>query len=134
MGTYKLINHTADIGISVRGKDLKDLFSTTAYAMFSQMIDLDKIRDTETETIELYGENAEDLLVQWLNELLYLTEMEGLLFVDCRIELLKDATLVAQAGGSVGPISKASIKAATFHNLALVQDGDGWSTIITFDV
>ena len=92
----------------------------------------------------------------WLNELLFITEMEGLLFVECRIESLCDsapsldssrgmpnepgsadlpgAKLVAQVGTVHAPVTKAHIKAATFHNLALVEDEMGWSTVLTFDV
>jgi SHS2 domain-containing protein len=31
-------------------------------------------------------------------------------------------------------VTKAIIKAATYHDLRLVHDGVGWSTVITFDV
>ena len=61
-------------------------------------------------------------------------EMEGLLFVEYKIETLSDTRMIAHAGGVVGPVSKASIKAATFHDLELARDEDGWSTVITFDV
>jgi SHS2 domain-containing protein len=41
---------------------------------------------------------------------------------------------VARAGGARAPVTKAAIKAATFHNLKIVQDRVGWSTTITLDV
>jgi SHS2 domain-containing protein len=44
------------------------------------------------------------------------------------------AALVARVGGVSIPVTKASIKAATFHNLEIVQAESGWSTQITFDV
>jgi SHS2 domain-containing protein len=104
---------------------------------------------THWKTIELQATDREILLVDWLNELLYYTEMEGLLFIDFRIESISDASerqsnrgpealaaahLVAKVGAVQAPATRASIKAATFHNLEVVQNRDGWSTVITFDV
>jgi SHS2 domain-containing protein len=62
--------------------------------------------------------------------------------VDYRIESLTEAAsvdsagaaLVARVGGVSLPVTKARIKAATFHNLEIVQAESGWSTQITFDV
>jgi SHS2 domain-containing protein len=87
--------------------------------------------------------------VQWLNELLYYTEMEELHFLEFQVESVSAgsapqvghesepnvvAQLVARAGAIQAPLTGAQIKAATFHNLELVKDQDGWSTEITFDV
>jgi SHS2 domain-containing protein len=70
----------------------------------------------------------------WINELLFLTDVEGLVFVDSRIDSLDETVLVARAGGISAPLTKAHIKATTFHNLALKRENEGWSTVITFDV
>jgi SHS2 domain-containing protein len=69
--------------------------------------------------------------------------MEGMLFLDYRVESLHDspelrdsssaASLVAYVGGVQALATRAHIKAATFHNLSLVQNESGWSTVITFD-
>jgi SHS2 domain-containing protein len=102
--------------------------------MYSLMADLDGLVTTDWLRVELEALDGETLLVDWLNELLFLTETEGLLFVECIIESLQDDKLVARAGGIRAPLTKAHIKAATFHNLALVQDSTGWSVVLTFDV
>ena len=72
--------------------------------------------------------------MSWLNELLFLTETEGCLFVEAQIETLTETRLVGRVGGFRGSVSKASIKAATYHDLVVSRDGEGWSTLITFDV
>ena len=153
---YREIEHTADRSLEVRGRELADLFVGAARGMFSLMGDLNGLVATHWQTIELAAWDRETLLVDWLNELLFITEMEGLLFVECRIESLSDlapsldrpvgmpdgaesadlpgAKLVAQVGAVRAPVTKAHIKAATFHNLALVRDELGWSTVLTFDV
>ena len=138
MGNYKLIDHTADIGISVEGKDLEDLFATAACAMISQMIDLDKIKNKETKKIELEGADLEDLLVRWLNELLFLSD-NGYIFKKFNIETLKETSLLASLEGEKIDFRKIplkqQIKAATYHQLEIKKDNSGnWQTTIIFDV
>jgi riboflavin kinase/FMN adenylyltransferase len=154
---YHEVEHTADRALRVWGQALPDLFVGAARGMYSLMGDVDGLVATSWHTVQLEAWDLETLLVEWLNELLYLTEMEGLLCVDCRIESLRGSTgsvassgpgvpenslpsdtavaaLRAQVGTAVAPLTRAHIKAATFHNLALVQGETGWSTLITFDV
>jgi len=137
MGHYKLIDHTADIGISVEGKDLKDLFETSAYAMSSQMFDLNKFKDKETKRIELEGVNLEDLLVRWLNELIFLSE-KGYIFKNFNIGNLKETSLSASVKGERIDFRKTplkqQIKAATYHQLEIKNVGNRWQATIIFDV
>lgn len=161
---YREIEHTADRALEVWGRELPDLFVGSARGMYSLMGDLNGLLAEDWRAIQLEAWDRETLLVDWLNELLFLTEMEGWLLAECRIESLCDSTgspgeqsqatagaahddsgrigttspvgvtLVAQVGGIRAPVTGAHIKAVTFHNLALVQNETGWSTVITFDV
>jgi riboflavin kinase/FMN adenylyltransferase len=146
---YRELEHTADRALWVWGEGLADLFAGAARGMYSLMADLSGLMATKWRTIELEADDLEVLLVEWLNELLYFTEVEDLLFSDFRIESISAAPvslagegaatrgaarLLAQVGAVQAPASRVYIKAATFHNLHLVKDGDGWSTEITLDV
>jgi riboflavin kinase/FMN adenylyltransferase len=148
---YLEIEHTADRALRVWADNLADLFVGASRGMYSLMADLEGLVAVDWREIRLESLDREALLVDWLNELLFLTEMEGLLFVDCRIESLTDETstapgderlvegpnrmsLVARVGSTSEPVTKAHIKAATFHNLEVVHDERGWSTQITLDV
>lgn len=131
---YHEVEHTADRALRVWGNELPDLFMGAARGMYSLMADLDGLVATQWREIRLEGWDRESLLVDWLNELLFFTDTEGMLFVDCRVESLTESELVARAGGVVAPAKKAHIKAATFHDLALIREEAGWSTVITFDV
>jgi riboflavin kinase/FMN adenylyltransferase len=134
---YQEVDHTADRALRVWGQELPDLFIGAARGMYHLMADLDMLVAITWQTVRLEAWDRETLLVDWLNELLFRTEMDGLLFVDFYIESLHDsgaASLVAHVGGVQGTASRAHIKAATFHDLSLVQDELGWSTLITFDV
>lgn len=148
---YREIEHTADRALQVWADNLADLFVGASRGMYSLMGDLAGLVPVDWREIRLESLDREALLVDWLNELLFLTEVEGLLFVDWRIESLTDVTsaapgdgrlaespgsmsLVARVGGASEPVTKAHIKAATFHNLKVVHDERGWFTQITFDV
>ena len=131
---YQEIEHTADRALQVWGYELPDLFAGAARGMYSLMADLDGLVATDWHEIRLEAGDRETLLVDWLNELLYLTEMEEIVFIQCRVDLLSDTELVARAGGVRVPLTKAHIKAATFHELAVLQGESGWSAVITLDV
>jgi SHS2 domain-containing protein len=88
----------------------------------------------EWRDISLDASDLEILLVDWLNELLYIGEVENLLLVDFRIESLTDSRLKARVGGILAEEPVRDIKAVTFHDLEVVREEGGWSTVVTFDV
>jgi SHS2 domain-containing protein len=133
---YREIEHTADLALRVWGQELPDLFVGAARGMYSLM----GVRDNEGLVPAVWHEiwlealDREGLLVDWLNELLFLAEAEGQRFVKFQIRELTDTALEARIGGVPAEEPKADVKAATFHNLEIVRDKEGWSTAITFDV
>ncbi len=136
---YHEQEHTADRALRVRGRELADLLVGAARGMFDLMGDTEGVEPQAWRTIRLEAGDREELLVDWLNELLYLAEQEGLLFTEFYIESLTDAAptaaaLAAHVGGAVAPATRAHIKAATYHDLKLVESEAGWSATITFDV
>jgi riboflavin kinase / FMN adenylyltransferase len=132
---YREVEHTADRALSVWGRELADLFVGAARGMF-QLMDLEAGGQPATEwhEIALEAADAEILLVDWLNELLYVGEVEGLLPVDFQIQSLTETALVARVGCIPVQDPSWEVKAATFHNLELVREADGWSTLLVFDV
>ncbi len=131
---YEEVEHTADRALRVWGDGLPSLFIGAARGMYHLMADLDGLVATEWCDVLVESLDPEGLLVEWLNELLFLTEMKGLLFVDYQIDSLDESTLVARAGGVASEPTKAQIKAATYHGLLIVSEGTGRSTVLTFDV
>ena len=101
-----------------------------------------KIMDLEIEgevaaewrDISLEAPDLEILLVDWLNELLYIGEVENLLLVEFQIESLGGSRLTARVGGVPAEEPVRDIKAVTFHDLEVVHEEGGWSTVVTFDV
>jgi riboflavin kinase/FMN adenylyltransferase len=137
---FREVEHTADRALFVWGREPADLFVGAARGMYGLMGELERLVPQTWRTIRLEATDWEGLLVEWLNELLFLSEQEGLLFTDFCIEPVSGITaetglvVVASVGGAAAPVSGAHIKAATFHDLKVVRDGVGWSVTFTFDV
>ena len=70
MKRYEQFPHTADIGIRVFGKDLKELFENAAFALFDTLADLEGLKPSIEETVKVAGDSPEGLLVAWLDELI----------------------------------------------------------------
>ncbi len=135
MGRWEEREHTADLCLHVWGDDMADLFATAARGMFTLITNLEAVPTTERETLCLEAIDAEALLVDWLNELLYLAERDHLTaYVAFDFAALTTTSLQAQIRG--GPIEtfQAYIKAATYHNLEIVVTEAGYETEIVFDL
>lgn len=134
MSSFQEIEHTADWALRVRGQTLPELFINAAAAMYAITVDAPTIAPQVERLVEVSGVDAETLLVNWLNELLYLTEVEGLVFG--QFELLEFAPehLRALARGQADAPLRKHIKAVTFHNLRIVSTAHGYEVTIVFDV
>ena len=134
---YKILEHTADIRIRVEAKDLKTLFSQAARAMFD--IIAEKKTALGAKKVELSisqkAQDLEELFINWLNELLSLYSVRGVVFSDFKIKNLASDSLEAIAGGEKASGYKINkeIKAATYHGLQIAKSGNGWKAEVIFD-
>lgn len=137
MKRFDIIDHTADVGIMAYGAELKEAFANAAYAMFTLIADLEDVREDVCRQIEVQAEDEENLLASWLNELLYLFDVDGIIFKRFEITEFGETSLKAEGYGElVDPARhslKAGVKAATYHMLRVAKD-DGYSVRVIFDV
>jgi len=137
---YEYIDHTADIGIKAYGKDPKQVFENAAKGMFSIMFETcDQGQQTCVEVELDGGEDAQErLLVDWLNELLYLSSTKRLVFVDFSVQSLDSRHLKGKAFGSAYDPKKhrykTEIKSATYHMLELRKEKDKYYGYVLFDI
>ena len=138
MKRYEQIEHTADIGVRVYGSNLKDLFRNAAFSMFDIIADLDGLKESVAVDIDLKADSQEELLVDWLDELLYNFYTKWIIFFEFEILELGEGHIKARAHGRhVGENRnrlKTEIKAATYHDLKIKQDGSEFSVEIIFDI
>ena len=137
MARFEVVDHTADIGLIAYGSTLEEVFVNAAYGMFSLIADLDQVEERIHREIETEAPDQGELLVTWLNELLYFFDAESLLFKRFEILRLDQTWLQARAfGEKVDPTRhrvKTAVKAATYHLLKL-EEGNGLRAQIIFDV
>lgn len=128
------VEHTADWAIRVRGTTIPELFVNAAAGMYALVADLASVSPTLECAVDVKGVDAEALLVNWLNELVYHTEMDGLVFCEFCIVSLEPTRLRATARGGRGAPLKKQIKAVTFHDLRIISTDDGYEATLVFDV
>ncbi len=132
---YELIDHTADVGIKVNAKTLEDLFIDSAKAMFEIIGHSNTGVDQKVE-ITLKSDVLEDLLHDWLSELLYIYETDNIAFSKFKFRNFNETFLKVTAHGEViePENAKTEIKAVTYHNLKVKKNKKGYSVEIIFDI
>ncbi len=135
---YRIIDHTADIGVHVYGADPQKLFANAAYALFDLITDLKTLKGDHTKKITVTGENWSDLMVNWLRELLYFWAGRERLVKQAEILAISQNKLIASLKyDPYDPnrhIIKDEIKAVTYHQLEVKSGPSGWEARIIFDV
>jgi len=141
---YKILEHTADLKIKVWGKDLPELFKNAADAMFAAMSGKSEIRNSKHETnykfqiknLKLTAQDHESLLVNFLNELLYLSDIKnkGFKILDLKIKNKEKLKLEAKLLPYPLPPLEIEIKGATYHNLKIEKKTGPYLTTILFDI
>jgi SHS2 domain-containing protein len=136
--TFKIIDHTADVGIIAYGTDVEELFSNAALALFSLITEPERIEEKLHLDLEISSEGRDSLLVEWLNELIYLFDVKHILFNRFDIGSLTHNDLKATCyGENFDPMRhkiKVGVKAATYHMLRLEKNGSGYKSQIIFDI
>ncbi len=122
---YEVIDHTADIAIKASGKNLGEAFENAAYAMFDIMADASSVKAVGEMKVDVNAEDLGRLLVDWLSELLYICDVEELLFSEFEVNISGNK-LTSKARGEKMDASrhgfKTDIKAVTYHMLEVNPD------------
>ena len=135
---YEILEHTADIGVRVKAKDLKALFCNCARAMFDIIAEKKESSRAVKHKLKIAGkaQDTEELFINWLNELLSLSSARGLIFSDFEIKSLSENSFEAIVSGEISQSYKVNkeIKAATYHELQITRIGNIWKAEVIFDV
>ena len=130
---YREIAHTADWEIEVWAPDLSNLLVQSALGMYQLMGIQISPGTSNKRRITLQYAEQESLLIDFLNELLYLIESEEVVF-DHFVLQITDSQLNAELGGAKLVSMDKEIKAATYHKLTIRKNDRGLFANIVFDV
>jgi SHS2 domain-containing protein len=135
---YTVIDHTADLGIEVEAASREAVFVKSGLAMFDLMFGLASIGGDVTKHLSVAADNPTELLVAWLNELLYSCAVERIIFSGfADVELGEQAFRAVGCGEHFDPDKHRAdleIKAATYHDVSLVRTDGRWKARVIFDV
>jgi SHS2 domain-containing protein len=128
------VEHTADRAFCVRGQDLAELLGNAARAMAALDGEPPYSERFIRRVIEVDGSDRETLLVNWLNEILYLEQIHHEFYDHFLLSNVTESHLHAQLYGRLFDSSTTSIKAVTFHNLEVKETSEGLEATLVVDV
>ena len=138
MKRFEILDHTADIGLVIYGENLKALFENAGEAFFRLITDLRKVRRRVERRINIGRESLDRLMVDWLSELLYLHDVENLLFQGFKVESVGKDGLKAIVKGEPFRegvhVIKTEVKAVTYHRIDVRQEKGGWRAQVILDL
>jgi len=136
--TFEVIDHTADVGIIAYGADIEELFSNAGLALFSLITELESIENKFHLDLEVSSEDIDSLLIDWLNELIYVFDVKHILFNRFDIKNLThkglQATCYGEGFNEMKHTIKADVKAATYHMLKLDKSDDVFRAQVILDI
>jgi SHS2 domain-containing protein len=135
---FEIFAVTADKGIRAWGRNLPEVFVNVARGMWSLMVEPGTARAEQMLPVKVEASDRETLLVAWLNELLYLHEVEEFVAAEFAIRHLSDTMLEAEVWGEKVDRARhplvGHVKAATYHLLRVQPAKGGWEAQVVVDV
>jgi SHS2 domain-containing protein len=139
MASFEVLEHTADIGFAARADTPGELFRESARALISIAVDTESVMPRETWRLEVTGHDHPSLLVNFLEEILYLFDTNQFAPRDCEVHALDDGLHLR--GQLIGERREAArhpwrliVKAVTYHGLEAAFHDDGWRARVFLDV
>lgn len=135
---FEILEHTADIGFRASAATERGMFEEAARALVSIAIELDDIQPRQPYPIAASGDDAESLLVGWLNEVLYYLDGERIAL--CRFEIagLEHGSITGQAWGEPRDPerqrAKLVVKGVTYHQLSIRRQHGDWTCEVFLDI
>lgn len=132
---YTIIDHEADIGLEIYGRNLEELFTNAAEGLFHLIIEGDDIRPEKGKRLKIVKDG--ELLINFLNELLYLWDTEGFIPKEFSIKIEDETVKGNVIGGLFDPTRlrvKQEIKAVTYHRFSLTEEKGIYKARIILDL
>lgn len=135
---YRVTPRQSDLAVKVLGNSQADLFANSAFALFDVMTDVEKVAIKDRMPLEVEGADRDDLMVNWMRELLYLYQGSGYLLKEFYIREAKDTSVKAEVfGEKIDPDRheiKKEILAVAYHQSRMQKTGDQWTAQVIFEI
>jgi SHS2 domain-containing protein len=135
---YELFEHTADLGLRVRGDSLEALLADAGRGLLTMFVaNPEAVHPVHTRTIELAAEEPAYLLFDWLSELLFAFESDRLLLSEFDLQLSAGkltATCRGEPMDATRHQMEHEVKAITYHGLRVDETPEGWEAEVIVDI
>ncbi len=132
---FETLHHTADLKIKVFGKTKKELFQNALFGMVENLKPKLKNKQKTKQKVEVKSFDRQTLLVDFLNEILYLSQANKEVYNEIKFKKLTDNELEVEVIGQKIKSLEKEIKAVTYHGLTIYQKKDkNWEAVILFDI
>lgn len=130
---FQILPHKADLQLKVFAPSKEELFLNSMRAMF-EATETKGGKDEISQEIEISAPNLEQLLIDFLSEIIYLSETNNEVYHDIIFEKFSDSYLKGQLRGNKITKRRVLIKGVTYHNFQIQQKNGEWQATILFDV
>jgi len=134
--SFEEISHTADIKIRARAPTIEALFSETFNAMMEIMYGKNRTSNV-LRKIRVESSDNESLIADFLSEVLFISEVESLVFSDASIYIDGFGLTADLKGELFDPVRHSGgseVKGISYSGLAITHDANGYMLDIIFDV
>ena len=133
---FEFLEHTADFKFRSFGESLEEAFSNAGKALFAHIIGLDSMEGREERKVEAHAPNREELLHDFLSELIFLFEDQQLLFREFKVEINENRLSATCLGEKYDPEKHqllAEVKAVTYHDMKIEKHNSVWNIEVLCD-
>jgi len=135
---YQVVSRSSDLAIRVFGKSQAELFANSASALFDLITDIDKVEVRERLALEVEGTDRDDLMVNWMRELLHLYQGSGYLLKEFEIREVRDSYIRGQVGGEKFDPDRHEVRrefrSVAHHQSRMTQTAERWTAQVLFEL
>lgn len=132
---------TSDSAFTAYGKDLNDVFSNAALALFETITNTKEVEAKEKRKIEVSGYDLKSLMYSWLSELLFISSSEHFVFSKFEVDIKKEGENFLLNGECSGEKIdtkkheiKTEVKAITYHKMEIKEEDKRWKAQVIVDI
>ncbi|MFQ5902474.1 MAG: archease [Candidatus Binatia bacterium] len=135
---YRILNRPSELVIKVSGKTQAELFANSAFALFDLMTDIEKVEVRDHLPLEVEGVDRDDLMVNWMRELLYLFQGSGYLLKEIQVREVREDYVRGEVSGEKFDPDRheiqREIRSVVYHQSRMQKTGDRWMAQVIFEI
>jgi SHS2 domain-containing protein len=135
---YRTIKRSSDLAVKIFGKSQAELFANSGFALFDLLTHIERVETGEQLTLEVEGADPDDLMVNWLRELLYLYQRSGYLLKEFVVKEVKDTYIRGEVSGEKFDPDRHEIQreisAVVSHQSRMEKTGDRWTAQVVLEL